>query len=175
MSADALLPALLAAAALLVLAGAAKLRHPAEAAAFLASVGLPAPLLLVRASSLVEVGAGGAAPVWPSEAAAVMALLYLVFTVLVTVQLQRPESVLCGCLGADTPPPSHVQLCLNVGCLAVCAAAAGAGPASLPALAAANPLAAAAALVVGVAVALLAAAATRLFPETLGAWQGARV
>jgi Methylamine utilisation protein MauE len=175
MSADALLPPLLAVAALLVLAGAAKLRHPAEATAFLASVGLPAPLLLVRASSLLEVGAGGAALVRPSEAAAVMALLYLVFTALVTVQLRQTESVPCGCLGPETIPPSRVHLCLNVSCLAVCVAAVAAGPPSLLALAAANPLVATVALVAGVTVALLAAAATRLFPETLSAWQGARV
>jgi hypothetical protein len=174
-SADALLPALLAAAALLVLAGAAKLRQPAEAVAFLASLGLPAPLLLVRASSLLEVAAGGAALVRPRAAAAAIGLLYAVFAALVTVQLRQPASVPCGCLGAATIPPSRVHLALNLGCLAVAAAVVAAGPTSLLALAAANPLAAAVALLVGVAVAILATAATRLFPETMWAWRGAEV
>ena len=175
MSGDALLPGLLAVAALLVLAGAAKLRQPAAAAAFLGSVGLPATLLLVRASALLEVAAGGAALVRPRAAAAAIALLFAVFTVLVAVQLRQPGSVPCGCLGAATAPPSRVHLSLNVSCLAVSVAAVAAGPASLPTLAAANPLAAALALLVGITVALLAAAATRLFPETMGAWQGAEV
>jgi uncharacterized membrane protein YphA (DoxX/SURF4 family) len=174
-SADALQPALIAAAALLVLAGVAKLRQPADATTFLGSLGLPAPILLVPASSLLEVGSGGAVLVWPRVAAAAMALLYLVFTVLVTVQRQQSETFSCGCFGADRAPVSRVHLYLNVSCLVVSLAAVAAGPASFLALAAANPLPAVVALVVGVAVALLAAAATTLFPETMGAWRGAQV
>lgn len=174
MSADAVLPALLAAAALLVLAGVAKLRQPAEAAASLGSLGLPASPALVRAGSLLEVAAGGAALLWPRAAAAAIALLYLTFTLLVTVQLRRGGRVPCGCLGAASIPPSRVHLCLNAGCLAVALAAVAAPPTSVVALAAASPLAAAVALLAGVAVASLGAAATKLFPETMGAWQGAQ-
>jgi hypothetical protein len=156
-----------------VWAGLVKLRQPGTAGAFLASLGLPAPRLLVRAGALLEIAAGGAAAFWPQIAALAIALLYAAFAALVTVQLRRQTGVPCGCLGAATGPASRVHLALNLVCTTLAASAAIAPPPALPTVAAADPLAAVAAGFVALAAALLAVAAVDLLPATLGAWRGA--
>jgi uncharacterized membrane protein YphA (DoxX/SURF4 family) len=168
----ALLPGLLAAGSLLVAAGVAKLRRPATAARFLASLGLRAPYLLVCVGALLEVMAGGALLLWPRAAAAGMALLFLLFALLVAAQLRRPASVPCGCVGARAMPLSGGHLCLNLVGLLLCAAAVAAPPPSYVAILAADPPAAAAAGVAGVVVAFLATSALELFPQTMRAWGG---
>lgn len=169
----ALLPWLLAAALLLVLAGGVKLREPSAAASFLGALGLPASRPLVCAAALVEIAAGGSALVWPRPAAAAIALLYGLFAALVTLQLRRGISVSCGCLGARTIPPSRVHLTLNLLGAGVGCAAAATPPPAFASLAASSPSAAAIAGFAAAAVALLAGAAVMLFPETMGAWRGA--
>jgi hypothetical protein len=172
-SGSALLPALLAAALLLVLAGAVKLRRPAPAVDFLAALGLPAPRLLVAAGAVLELAAGSSALVWPRTAAAGIALLFAAFAGLTALQLRRGVSVSCGCFGARTIPPSRVHLSLNLLGAAVGCAAAAAPPPAFASLAASSPSAAAIAGFAAAAVALLAGAAVMLFPETMGAWRGA--
>lgn len=168
----ALLPWLLAAALLLVLAGGVKLREPSAAASFLGALGLPASRLLVCAAALAEIAAGGSALVWPRPAAAAIALLYGLFAALVTLQLRRGISVSCGCLGARTIPPSRVHLAANLLCAAIGGAAVAAPPPAFAHVAASTPSAAALTAFAAAASALLAAAAVTLFPATMGAWRG---
>lgn len=170
----ALLPWLLAAALLLVLAGAVKLREPAAAASFLGALGLPASRLLVGGGAVAEIAAGASALVWPRPAAAAIALLYGLFAVLVTLQLRRGISVSCGCFGARTIPPSRVHLWLDLLCLAIACLSIAVPPPAFATVASATPSAAVLAALAASATALLAAAAVTLFPATLGAWQGGR-
>lgn len=104
---DTLVPFVLAAAVLLVVAGAPKVLDPADTVRGLRSAGLPGSPGLVRVLAVVEVVAGVAALVGPSRpAAAAVALLYAGFTGFVLLALARGGVVeSCGCLGrADTPP-----------------------------------------------------------------------
>jgi hypothetical protein len=172
-SGAALLPGLLAAGALLVWAGMLKLRQPGTAAAFLASFGLPAPRLLVRAGALLEIAAGGAAPFHPQLSAVAIALLYALFALLVAVELRQQTGVPCGCLGADSGPASRVHLALNLLCAALAGVAAVVPPPAYSSLAASDPLAALSAGFVAISVAVLAVAAVSLLPVTMGAWGGA--
>ena len=108
---DALAGPYLASAALLVVAGAAKLLDPLPLVRALRSAGLPqrtaAAAPLVRVAAAGEVGLGLLAVVSGSAlAAAGVALSYAAFTVFVLVALRRGGVLAsCGCFGkADTPP-----------------------------------------------------------------------
>ena len=138
---DALSGPYLASAALLVVAGGAKLVDPAPLVRALRSVGLPAPRLAVRAGAAGEVALGVAAAATGSVlAAAGVALSYAAFTVFVLVVLRRGGVLAsCGCFGkADTPPTrTHVAV---TGALAAVAAAVAARPVpALPDLLASSP------------------------------------
>ncbi len=119
MRADVLEPFLVAAGALLVVAGVPKVRDPLPVVRALRSVGAAAPRPAARALAVVEVAVGLGtlvAPVatepFPVPAAALgVALLYAGFTAFVAVALAKGGVVeSCGCLGrADTPPSlAHV-------------------------------------------------------------------
>ncbi len=97
----------LAAAALLVVAGAAKVLDPAPLVRALRSLGLPGGRVLVRAGAAAEVVVGGAALTTGSRAAALLvAASYALFTAVVVRGLARGGVLAsCGCFGrADTPP-----------------------------------------------------------------------
>ena len=175
MTGAALLPPLLAGAFLLASAGLGKLRQPGSAALFLRSLGLPLPYLLVYSAALVELAVGGVVMFWPRVAAAAMAVLYLVFAAVVTVQLLRPTDVPCGCLGGDKGTSPRAHLGVNLICLLLSVAAFAAGPSSYWSLVLSSPFVALMTGLVAAVVALLAAAAVELFPETMGAWRGAKV
>jgi len=122
----------LAAALLLVAAGLAKVRRPADTAIALRRAGLPVPDWVVRAGAGAEVAAGCWAFTSGRLAAGVVALSYLGFAGFVALALRRGSPVSsCGCFGgrnktdnADSPPTlSHAVLNL--------AAAATAGWAAL--------------------------------------------
>ncbi|MGG5257951.1 MauE/DoxX family redox-associated membrane protein [Phycicoccus avicenniae] len=104
----------LAAAALLVLAGAPKVVRPGDLVRALRSTGLPAPAVGVRVFAAVEVLAGVAAVVVPSRVTgAAVAVLYAGFTAFVARALLRGGVLSsCGCFGkADTPPTwTHAAL-----------------------------------------------------------------
>lgn len=156
---DALAGPYLASAALLVVAGVAKLLDPLPLVRALRSGGLPmrsAPAgALVRVVAAVEVLLGllavltGSAP-----AAAGVAVSYAAFTAFVLVALRRGGVLAsCGCFGkADTPPTAgHVVV---TGALAVVAAAVAVRPlGDLPTLLGDAPGAGLPLLVVTVAVA----------------------
>ena len=160
---DALAGPYLASAALLVVAGGAKLVDPAPLVRALRSVGLPAPRLAVRAGAAGEVALGLAAALTGSAlAAAGVALSYAAFTAFVLVALRRGGVLAsCGCFGkADTPPTrTHVAVTAAFAGVAAAVAVRPIGP--LPDLLAAQPgsgvpLLVAAAAVAGTAYLVLA-------------------
>ena len=121
---DALAGPYLAAAALLVAAGGAKLIDPLPLVRALRSVGLPASGPLVRAGAAAELILGLLAAGTGARLAALgVALSYAAFTGFVLVALRRGGVLAsCGCFGkADTPPTTtHV---VTTGALAVVGAA----------------------------------------------------
>lgn len=138
---DALAGPYLAAAALLVAAGGAKLLDPLPLVRALRSAGLRAPSLLVRTGALAELALGVAAIVTGSApAAAGVAVSYAAFTGFVLVALRRGGVLAsCGCFGkADTPPTGlHVAVTAALAVVAVVMAVRPLGP--LPDLLAAQP------------------------------------
>lgn len=173
MNAEVLLPPLLAAAAVLVLAGAAKLREPAPATRFAATLGVPLPGVFVRAAALVEIVVGLGALWRPRPAAIAIALLFALFTGLAVRQLRRGDGLPCGCLGAREVVPSRFHLWLNGACACIGGLVALAPPPSFTTFAASQPLAAAVVGFVAVVVALLSQAGL-VYAPALGAWQGGR-
>ncbi len=173
MSADVLLAPLLAAAAILVLAGAAKLQEPAAAIRFAAALGIPRPGAFVRAAAVVEILVGTAVLWQPRPAAIAIALLYAFFTGLAARQLRRGDGLPCGCLGAREVAPSRFHLWLNGACACIGCLAAVAPPPSLVTYAAAQPLSAVLVGFAAVVVALLSQAGL-VYAPALGAWQGGR-
>lgn len=145
----------LAAAALLVVAGAAKVRDPLPLVRALRATGLRAPAPLVRAGAAVELLLGLAAVLTGSRIAAVgVALSYAAFTGFVLLALRRGGVLAsCGCFGkADTPPTAtHVAV---TGALALVATAVAVSPLGrVDALLAASPAAGLPLLLVTAAVA----------------------
>src|SRR5262245_27391569 len=96
------------AAAVLVAAGALKLRGPVPAALFVRRLGLPATPLAVRAAALVEIVVGvGVLVLGGAVVLAAAAGLYLAFVAsLARYHLRTGErSVSCGCFGGTAPVP----------------------------------------------------------------------
>jgi hypothetical protein len=123
-----LVGALLAVAAgVLVVAGLAKLLHPAAAAAALAATGLPGGAVAVRAAAAVEVGVGLLSLLRPTAAACIaLAVVYLGLAAFVRRAWRAPEPpASCGCAGSDreSPPhPLHAAIDLLLGAAGVTAA-----------------------------------------------------
>ena len=173
MTGEVQLPALLAAAAILILAGVAKLQQPAPAIRFAATLAIPMPGMFVRAAALIEILVGAGALFRPRPAAIAIALLYALFTGLVARQLRRGGGIPCGCLGAREVAPSRLHLFLNGACVCIACLAALAPPPAFATFAAARPLTAVLVAFTAVAVALLSQAGL-VFAPTLSAWQGGR-
>lgn len=113
------------AAALLLLAGSAKLRRPRGTVAAVAGTGLPASPALVRALGAVEVvvataalALGGSAP------AAAMAALYAAFAVYVVGRRRRDRAASCGCFGDDRAALTSSHVVLTSVAAGVCTVAA---------------------------------------------------
>jgi uncharacterized protein YjeT (DUF2065 family) len=119
----------LAAALLLVLAGAPKLVNPHDTRRALRSVGFPVPAIAVRAGGLVEVGIGTLAVLHGGRVAdGLVAASYLGFTGFVIVALRSGGVIAsCGCVGRpDTPPTlAHVLVTAAFTVLTGVAAAVG--------------------------------------------------
>jgi hypothetical protein len=116
-----------AAAAVVVLAGAAKVRRPSAAGAALRTLGLPGSRPLVRLLAAGELaiglavltGAGGG-----RAAVAVLAALHLAFAAVAAAL--RARSATCGCFGEAAPVTgTHVAVNAVVACVALLAAASG--------------------------------------------------
>jgi hypothetical protein len=118
-------------AAVLLLAGAAKLRSPAATAGALREAGLPGSPLVARALGAVEVLVGAAALLVDARvAAAALAAAYLAVTAVAW--RQRRAGADCGCFGVSGTPVSGVHLGVNALAVLVAAGAVVAGPSSLP-------------------------------------------
>lgn len=116
--ADALTPPLLVAAAVLAIAGLAKLRAPNGAVRALHSLGVPASPLLVRAFALGEVALATWALIHPSRlVVALLAAAYASFALITGALARRHAS--CGCFGAASPPASAAQASISTAFAAV--------------------------------------------------------
>jgi hypothetical protein len=139
------------AAAVLCVAGLAKLRSPASATRALAALGLPASASLIRVYAVVELGLGAWGLISPAPlASALLACVYAGFTVLALLLWRRAES--CGCFGADAAPATPLQAVLSALFAMLCAASIGTSPHGLG-WALGRPLGTAAVLILGTAVA----------------------
>ncbi len=165
-----LLPALLAAALLLVASGLAKLRDPRPAVAALRALGVPAAALVVPVAAAVELAAGVACLATP-RAAALVGALYVVFAWLVAVQLARGSTASCGCLGSADTPPSPLHLGLDLALAAVAFAAAASPPRAVVSLLGAHPAAGTVVAVASVTAAFLLAAAASVLPAALSSYR----
>lgn len=113
----------LAAALLLIVAGALKVRHPDPLVRALRSVRLPGGAMLVRVFGAAEVVLGLAALLPGGRpAAALMAVSYAVFTGFVVLALAR-DGVLssCGCFGKVDCPPTRTHVAITARCAVVVA------------------------------------------------------
>jgi hypothetical protein len=168
-----ILPAFLAAAALLILAGVAKLAAPTAASQFLRAYAVPNPRLVVRIGASVELLVGVAAFLQPRLAGLGIGLLYGLFAILVATQLRRRQTESCGCFGRADIAPSYVHLGLNLLCMTTAFVAVAAGPPAWDTLAGVDPLAAAVVVLASGVVAVMAQTAVVLLPSTMNAWGGA--
>ena len=122
----ALAPAFAAAAALILVAGLAKLNAPAAAALALGRVGLPGSTGFVRLVGTLEVALGTACLLSPGPvSAALLGAAYVSFAFVVA-RLARLDagSVPCGCFGAGSFTATRAHAGLNLGAAAVAAACA---------------------------------------------------
>jgi hypothetical protein len=129
-----------AAALLLLVAGAAKLRTPGPAAGML--VGLSPRLrplrrarAVTRAAALVELGAGLALLAGGGRiAAALLAVCYLALTAVAVRLVTAPQAAPCGCFGAADGNAGPAHVVLDVLALAIAVAAVIHPSAGVPAL-----------------------------------------
>lgn len=164
--------------AVLALGGALKALEPADTAHALSALGLPTATVLVRIGGAVELTVAiGALVTGNAVLAAIVAVSYLAFAVIVAVALRsgKPLSS-CGCLGKIDTPPSLVHVGIDLVCAGVAAAAAVAATSeiALPDVLADQPLLGIPFLLlvaIGTGLALLALTA---LPKTLAAARAAR-
>jgi hypothetical protein len=123
----------LVAAAVLLLAGVAKLLSPAATAEGLRDAGLPGSPLVARGLGVAEVLVGAAALlVGGRVAGAGLAAAYLAVTAVAW--RQRRAGADCGCFGVSGTPVSGVHLGVNGVAVLVAAGSLVVGPPSLPAV-----------------------------------------
>lgn len=130
----------LAAAALLIGTGTAKVLRPLPTVRALQSVGWPGPAPLVRAGAVAESALGLASLLIGNHVLlALTAASYAGFSAFVVVAIHRGGVVAsCGCVGRDDTPPTIAHVVLTAALAALSAAAAYDGDAGL--LTAAGPL-----------------------------------
>lgn len=156
----------LAAAALLVLAGAAKVLDPLPLVRALRSAGLRLRPTTVRAAAVAETGLGLWAGFTSDQvAAALLALTYAGFTGFVLLARTRGGVLAsCGCFGRPDTPPTMTHAVVT-GLFAAVAAGAGRSPAgSLPKLLARTPTGGMALVAVTAALAAVAYLLLALLP-----------
>jgi len=129
-------------AALLGVAGLAKIRRPGPTAVAMRSAGLPGSPGLARALGVVEVvvavlaiGFGG-----PSTAL-VVAAAYVAFASVSIRLIARPAASGCGCFGEATTPVTNLHVALNLVAAALAGAAALWPTDGLPSMVADDPFA----------------------------------
>jgi hypothetical protein len=143
------------AAALLCVAGLAKLSSPAAAARALSDAGLTVNQLAIRLFAAAELALGAWSAVAPRPvSSALLALVYAGFAATTLVLWRRSEPG--GCFGEDRTPASPLQALLSGSFAALCAASIGASPHGLR-WALGRPPGSAAVLVLGTAAAVYGA------------------
>jgi hypothetical protein len=164
---EALAPPFLVASLVLCVAGLAKLRAPATAAAALGVGSWP-----IRALATGEVALGAACALHPTRALAVaLAGVYATFAI-VAVVLKRRRAA-CGCFGDNDLPVSQAHVVASELLGALAAAAVAASPRGLPWLAG-QPAWTAGALAAGIAAAVYATVLVyTALPRAWSAWSGA--
>jgi uncharacterized membrane protein YphA (DoxX/SURF4 family) len=161
-------------AAVLVVAGVAKLRAPASAAAALHAAGLPSGRLPARAVGAVEMVAGATVLVAPSRPALALAAALYAALAWFAVRLLRAAGVTsCGCFGADAPP-SRVHVLFDAVAALLMAAAALSPPPAVPALAVRAPLAGIGLVVACAAAAYAVTLVLSHLPQAVAAYRPAR-
>jgi len=142
-------------AALLAIAGIAKLRHPAPAANAMALAGFGVGRSGARLIGLLECGVGAWVLLSPGvPALGALALAYAILAAGIWA-MRRADVADCGCFGESAPlEPSRLHLAVNLMAAATCALAALSPPPGLRAAAGRAPLEAVA-LISGVAAAIL--------------------
>ncbi len=166
-----LAPALVVAAAVLVVAGVAKLRSPDSARVALVTLGWPVPNAAIRGLAVAEIALGVWTAVHPGRLlAAAVACMYLGFAAVALLLARRRAS--CGCFGDAGAPASAIQAALSLA-LAVLVATAAVWPAhGLPWLLGHGPgYATVLILALGATVYALVLAYTVL-PQTWLSWSG---
>jgi hypothetical protein len=134
-------------AAVLALAGGAKLVRPSATADAFHALGVPAPRAVAFAVAFTELGTAALLLTRPRWGAVTALVLLALFTGFVAVRLRRGTVAACGCFGGSAGEPlSGATLVRNTLLAAAAAAGLGAAEPSVPALPDV--------LVVGVAVAL---------------------
>jgi hypothetical protein len=168
---EALTPPFLLAAAVLLVAGAAKLRAPAGAVRALITLGVPTRAAYVRMFAVAEIALGADCALAPTRAGAVaLGLLYGLFALITALLARRRAS--CGCFGAGQgdSPASPAQSLIS-GLLAIVAAACALQAPHSVGWVLARPVPTAAALSVGIVGAAYAAVlAYTLLPQAWSAW-----
>lgn len=165
---DALAPLVWTLAALLAIAGIAKLRYPAPAANAMARAGFGAGLSGARLTGLLECGVGAWVLLDPSvPALGALALAYATLASGIWA-MRRADVADCGCFGESASlKPSRLHLAVNLIAAALVALAALSPPPGLRAAIERAPLEAVA-LIAGVAAAILLSYLA--FTALQGAW-----
>jgi hypothetical protein len=116
-----------AACALLVVSGAAKLTRPAAARIAVRAAGLPSARILVTAFGIVEIVAGAAGAIFGGPAALAVGVCYLVLSVFAFRLLQRAPATPCACLGSSNAPVTSLHVVVDAVACAVGIIAAATG------------------------------------------------
>jgi hypothetical protein len=129
-------------AALLGVAGAAKVRRPVPTATAMRAAGLPGSPALARALGVIEVVVALAALVFGGVSTAlVVAAAYVGFASVSIRLMARPAASGCGCFGDESTPVTNLHVALNLGAAALAAIAALSPTKGLPTLIADHPAA----------------------------------
>ena len=125
-------------AALLVVAGATKVRNPLPAGSALRAIDAPSGRVAVRILGAAEVALGALCLLWPTAiAAGLLALAYIVFACFVLLLLRAGGSVPCGCFGASAFEPSRLHVAMDLAAAVVALVAIPSPPPALFAIASA--------------------------------------
>lgn len=169
-----LTPPFFAAAALVVVSGWVKLRHPAPAIRALRATRLPSGAWTVRAIGAVELLVGLTCLIAPGRpSAAALAVLYTSFAVFLVLLIRGGlPGASCGCLGDQEAPPSLLHVLLDVAAAATAALVAVAPPPGIVAFSAEQPLVGLPFLLGTALIAYLAYLAAAHLPQAFSAYAG---
>ncbi len=118
----------LGACALLAIAGAGKILHPAPARAAARAAGLQVPRSGVVAFGLVELATGGAGALLGGRVVFTVAACYLVLTAFALRLLLRAPTTPCACLGSTNAVVTRTHVAIDLAAVCIAIASASGGP-----------------------------------------------